>query len=92
MKKSALRAISWVALLTLISKGLGMVRDILQARAFGTTAEVDLFTAANNATIYLFTTAAYALCLAAVPIFAQRLAKDREEAFRAADKIGRAHV
>ena len=30
MKKSALRAISWVALLTLVAKGLGMVRDILQ--------------------------------------------------------------
>lgn len=87
MKKSALRAISWVALLTLAAKGLGMVRDILQARAFGTTAEVDLFTAANNSTIYLFTTAAYALCLAAVPIFAQKLAKDREQAFRAADNL-----
>lgn len=87
MKKSALRAISWVALLTLAAKGLGMVRDILQARAFGTTAEVDLFTAANNATIYLFTTAAYALCLAAVPIFAQKLAVGRKEAFRAADNL-----
>lgn len=87
MKKSALRAISWVALLTLAAKGLGMVRDILQARAFGTTAEVDLFTAANNATIYLFTTAAYALCLAAVPVFAQKLAADRDQAFRAADNI-----
>lgn len=87
MKKSALRAISWVALLTLVAKGLGMVRDILQARAFGTTAEVDLFTAANNSTIYLFTTAAYALCLAAVPIFAQKLAKDRAQAFRTADNL-----
>lgn len=87
MKKSALRAISWVALLTVAAKGLGMVRDILQARAFGTTAEADLFTAANNCTVYLFTTAAYALCLAAVPIFAQKLARDREEAFRAADNL-----
>ena len=68
MKKSALRAISWVALLTLIAKGLGMARDILQARAF-------------------VTTAAYALCLAAVPIFAPKLAKDREQAFRAADNL-----
>ena len=87
MKKSALRAISWVALLTLIAKGLGMVRDILQARAFGTTAEVDLFTAANNCTIYLFTTAAYALCLAAIPIFAQSLAQGKKQAFHTADNI-----
>ena len=87
MKKSALSAISWVALLTLIAKGLGMVRDILQARAFGTTADVDMFTAANNCTIYLFTTVAYALCLAAVPIFSQKLTRDREETFRAADNL-----
>lgn len=87
MKKSALSAISWVALLTLIAKGLGMVRDILQARTFGTTAEVDLFTAANNCTIYLYTTAAYALCLAAVPIFSRALAKGRQEAWRTADHL-----
>lgn len=87
MKKNALHAISLVAILTLIAKGLGMVRDILQARAFGATAEVDLFTAANNTTIYLFTTAAYALCLAAVPIFAGKLAKSREEAVHSANNI-----
>ena len=29
MKKSALSAISWVALLTLIAKGLGIARDTL---------------------------------------------------------------
>ena len=87
MKKSALSAISWVALLTLIAKGLGMVRDILQARAFGTTADVDMFTAASNSTIYIFTTAAYALCLAAVPIFSQKLARDRDETFRTADNL-----
>ena len=87
MKKNALHAISLVAILTLIAKGLGMVRDILQARAFGTTAEVDLFTAANNCTIYLFTTAAYALCLAAVPIFAGKLAKSKADAVHSANNI-----
>lgn len=87
MKRNALHAISLVAILTLIAKGLGMVRDILQARAFGATSEVDLFTAANNVTIYLFTTAAYALCLAAVPIFAGKLAKSREEAVDSANNI-----
>lgn len=87
MKRNVLHAISLVAILTLIAKGLGMVRDILQARAFGATFEVDLFTAANNCTIYLFTTAAYALCLAAVPIFAGKLAKSREEAVHSANNI-----
>lgn len=87
MKKTLLNAISLVAILTLIAKGLGMLRDILQARAFGTTAEVDLFTSANNCTVYLFTTAAYALCLAAVPIFAGKLAKSKRDAMHSANNI-----
>ncbi|MBQ7936243.1 MAG: hypothetical protein IJ333_07860, partial [Clostridia bacterium] len=81
MKKNALHAISLVAILTLIAKGLGMVRDILQARAFGTTTvDIDLFTTANNSTVYLFTTAAYALCLAAIPIFSQKHSQSKREA------------
>ena len=87
MKKTLFSAISWVALLTMLAKGLGMLRDILQARAFGTTAQVDQFTAANNGTIYLFTTAAYALCLAAVPILSQKLTHSREEAFQTANTL-----
>ncbi len=88
MKKNALHAISLVAILTLFAKGLGMVRDILQARAFGTsTIDIDLFTTANNGTIYLFTTAAYALCLAAIPIFAQKQSKSKQEAMKSANNL-----
>ena len=88
MKKNVFRAISLVAVFTLIAKGLGMVRDILQARAFGTDSlDIDLFTVANNSTIYLFTTAAYALCLAAIPIFSQKQAKNKESAVKCANNL-----
>ena len=65
-RNQTLNLISAVALVTLLAKVLGIIREALQARAFGTQAAADLYTIANNNTIYLFTTAAYALCVAAV--------------------------
>ena len=65
----------------------GIVRESLQARAFGTQVAADLYTTANNNTIYLFTTVAYALCVAAVPILAPRLQRSREEGLRAAGNL-----
>ena len=63
MKKTAVRSISFVALLTVVSKALGMLRDILQARAFGTGAQMDAYLSANNFTVYIFSACAYALCI-----------------------------
>ena len=79
--------ISGVTLVTLFAKLLGIVRESLQARAFGTQIAADLYSAANNSTIYLFTTAAYALCIAAVPILTPRLRRNRKEGYRAASNL-----
>ena len=90
MKNSAklARAIGLVTLVTFIAKGLGILRDALQARAFGAeTFDVTMFTAANNSTIYIFTTVAYALCLAAIPIFSKKLIQGKDECFKAADYL-----
>lgn len=82
------RAIGLVTLVTFIAKGLGIIRDALQARAFGAeTLDITMFTAANNSTIYIFTTVAYALCLAAVPIFSKKLIESKEACFKAADYL-----
>lgn len=81
------RAITGVACVMLLAKALAMLRNILQARVFGVTPEVDLFIQSNNYSISLFTTVCYALCLAAIPIFTQKLLKSREEVFRAADRL-----
>lgn len=86
-RDQTVRQIGTVALVTLLAKLLGIVRESLQARAFGTQAAADLYTTANNNTIYLFTTLAYALCVAAVPILAPRLKRDREEGLRAAGNL-----
>lgn len=86
-ENKTLHVISTVTLVTLFAKLLGIVRESLQARTFGTQLAADLYTTANNKTIYLFTTAAYALCIAAVPILAPRLRKDRKKGFAAANNL-----
>ena len=86
-ENKTIHVISTVALVTLFAKLLGIVREALQARAFGTDIAADLYTTANNTTIYLFTTAAYALCIAAVPVLTPRLRRDRKEGFAAANNL-----
>lgn len=44
------------------------MREALQAGVFGTQTAFDLYTISYNYTIYIFTTVAYALCIAAVPV------------------------
>ena len=86
-QNKTIHVISVVTLVTLFAKLLGIVRESLQARAFGTLAAADLYTTANNTTIYLFTTAAYALCIAAVPILTPRLRRSRKEGYTAASNL-----
>lgn len=78
--KTTVQAIGLVTVVTLAAKVLGVVREALQANAFGTTAQFDLYSTAYNHTIYLFTTLAYALCVAAVPIISKKLAEGKAHA------------
>ena len=57
-RNETVNVIGAVTLVTLFAKLLGIVREALQARAFGTMVQADLYTTANNNTIYLFTTVA----------------------------------
>ncbi len=80
-------AISLVFFLTLFAKLLGVVREMMQANIFGTSVDADLYTAAYNSTLYLFTTMCYALCIAAVPILTKEFAADRARGVRAANNL-----
>ena len=86
-QKRTLRTIALVIAVTLMTKVLGVVREALQARVFGTALAFDLYTISYNNTIYIFTTVAYALCVAAVPIVSKKLESDREAAFRTAGNL-----
>lgn len=89
-KKTAARtagAISIVFFLTLFAKLLGIVREMLQANIFGTSSAADIYSAAYNSTLYLFTTVCYALCVAAVPILTKEFAEDRKRGIRTANNL-----
>lgn len=86
-RKHTLRDIGLVLGVTLLTKILGVAREALQARAFGTELAFDLYSISYNHTIYIFTTVAYALCVAAVPIISKRLAESRESAYRTAGNL-----
>lgn len=86
-RDQTVHVIGAVTLVTLFAKLLGIVREAFQARTFGTMVQADLYTTANNNTIYLFTTVAYALCVAAVPILTPRLRRSRKEGAEAAGNL-----
>lgn len=79
-RNQTLHLISAVALVTLLAKVLGIVREALQARAFGTQAAADLYTIASNYTIYLLpqrlTRFALPLSLFLLPGFSAAVRKD----------------
>lgn len=81
------RAITGVTFVMVSAKVLAMLRSILQAQEFGTGADVDAFIQASNYTVSLFTTIAYALCVAAIPRISGFLLKSREEAKHTADRL-----
>ena len=49
-KNQTVNVIGAVTMVTLFAKLLGIVRESLQARSFGTLAAADLYTTANNNT------------------------------------------
>lgn len=86
-RNRTIRAITGVTVLMLFTKLLALLRNIIQARVFGAGADMDLFTLANNYTVSLFTTIAYALCVAAVPLFSRQLTKGKNKAFQTANHL-----
>lgn len=84
-KKTGVAAvIGGVMMITVLAKVFGILRESLQANVFGA---VDAFYASYNKTIYLFTTVAYAMCIAAVPFITKAMAKSRKEGERVANHL-----
>ena len=84
-KRGGLAAsIGSVMLITILAKVFGILRESVQANVFGAA---DAYYAGYNKTIYLFTTAAYAMCVAAVPIITKELQKGRKAGEAAANNL-----
>ncbi|MBM3144613.1 MAG: murein biosynthesis integral membrane protein MurJ [Chloroflexi bacterium] len=70
-----------VGLFFAIEKALGFVRQVIIARAFGLSAELDAFNAANNLPDLLFALiSGGALAMALIPVLSERLQKESREA------------
>ena len=82
MKKESgiLQTIGFVILVTFLTKIFGVVREVLQAGVFGTNTAFDVYTTSYNFTILIFSTVAYAVCVAAIPIISHHLARGRHAA------------
>ena len=78
MDHKLIRAIGSVTCVMLLVKVLAMIKNILQARVYGAGVDADVFTLASSYSISLFTTMSYALCIAAIPILAQKLLSKRD--------------
>lgn len=76
--------IGGVMMITILAKVFGILRESVQANVFGA---VDAFYASYNKTIYLFTTVAYAMCIAAVPFITKAMAKNRREGIGVANNL-----
>lgn len=83
-KGGIVSAIGGVMLVTVLAKVIGILRESVQAGVFGAA---DAYYAGYNKTIYLFTTAAYAMCVAAVPIITKEMEKSRKDGERAANNL-----
>lgn len=75
-KKGIAAAIGGVMMITVLAKIFGILRESIQANVFGA---LDAFYASYNKTIYLFTTIAYAMCIAAVPIITKAITENRKK-------------
>ena len=83
-KSGAGGIIGFVMLVTVLARMFGILRESIQANVFGAA---DAFYAAYNKTIYIFTTVAYAMCVAAVPIMTKAFAKDRKHGERSSNAL-----
>ena len=72
MSKSTLaKAVSAVALLTVISKILGFLREASLAAVFGATSDTDAYLVAQTIPYLLFATVSYALTTTFIPVYSQ---------------------
>ena len=83
-KSGVFSVIGGVMFISVVSRVFGILRESAQANAFGAA---DSYYSAYNKTIYLFSTAAYAMCVAAVPIMTRAFADNRKKGERVSNNL-----
>lgn len=79
-KAKIVRNVSIIAIFTLISRVLGLLRDVVTASKFGTGKDLDTFFAASNIPMILFMAVGTAIATTLIPLYSERLREGRDEA------------
>lgn len=85
--KSLLKSAAIVMMCTVLSKIMGLTRDIIIASEFGAGFELDAFFAASNIPSILFITIGVAITTTLIPLYSEKLREGREVAFEFINNI-----
>lgn len=84
--KKAVKTVSIITVAILAAKGLGMLRDIIFAKLYGTSIQSDAFLSASRLPLLFFDLTLGAAVLSTfIPIFNRHLQEDRKKAFQFAN-------
>lgn len=81
-KSKVIKSVGLIAVLTLISRALGLFRDVITASKFGTTSQLDMFTAASNIPNILFMTIGTAIVTTFIPLYNRKRSESKDEAVK----------
>lgn len=82
------RAAGVVAVLTVVSKVLGFIRETSLAAVFGATADVDAFLVAQTIPLFLFSIVSYSLTTTFIPMYSRiREEHGQDHAFHFANTV-----
>lgn len=77
-----IKSVSIIAVLTLCTRFLGLLRDVIVASKFGADSKLDTYFAASNLPMILFMTIGTAIATTLIPLYNDKLNEGREKAYR----------
>ncbi|MFX0548018.1 murein biosynthesis integral membrane protein MurJ [Hathewaya histolytica] len=86
-KKSVLVSIGLISILTILSKGFGLLRDVFTAAKFGAGRELDIFFAASNIPMILFMAIGTAISTTFIPLYNDKKYEGQEKALEFTNNV-----
>lgn len=77
-----IKSVSIIAVLTLCTRFLGLLRDVIIASKFGADSKLDTYFAASNLPMILFMTIGTAIATTLIPLYNDKLNEGRDEAYK----------
>lgn len=87
LKKSMILSISLISIFTILSRALGLLRDMFIASSFGATSELDVFNAASNIPMILFMAIGTAITTTFIPLYNEKRKISKEEGIKFTNNV-----